>query len=278
MNRFATIIAMLITAGSAQAADRWDSLPETPALHAEKSGAVKVAGADIHYSLSGKGPAVVLLHGGPANSNYLANQFSALKKGHQVIAIDTRGHGQSTLGEEPLSYDRMADDVVAVLDKLGVEKAAVVGWSDGAITGLDLAMRHSDRVTKVFAFGANTTTAGVEAHPDERPAFGAFLKRAEQEYNTASKDKDQTFTKLNDALTAMYATQPNWTAQQLGGIKVPVLVADGDRDEVIKREHTEEIARSIPGAGLLILPNSSHFAFLQDPALFNAAMLDFIGG
>ena len=76
----------------------------------------------------------------------------------------------------------------------------------------------------------------------------------------------------------MRATQPNWTDAQLRSIRVPVLIADGDHDEAIVRSHTEYIARTIPGAGLLILPNASHFAFLQDLALFNAAMLDFLDG
>ena len=72
-------------------------------------------------------------------------------------------------------------------------------------------------------------------------------------------------------------TDPNWTDAQLQSIQAPVLVADGDHDEAIKRAHTEYIAATIPGAGLLILPNTSHFAFLQDPALFNAALLHFLG-
>jgi pimeloyl-ACP methyl ester carboxylesterase len=75
----------------------------------------------------------------------------------------------------------------------------------------------------------------------------------------------------------MWASQPNWTDAQLKRITAPVLVVDGDHDEAIKREHTEYIAATIPGAGLLILPNASHFAFLQDPGLFSYAVLHFLG-
>ena len=74
----------------------------------------------------------------------------------------------------------------------------------------------------------------------------------------------------------MWDSQPNWSDAQLKSITAPVEIADGDHDEAIKRAHTEYLAATIPGAGLLILPNTSHFAFLQDPALFNAAMLDFL--
>jgi pimeloyl-ACP methyl ester carboxylesterase len=75
----------------------------------------------------------------------------------------------------------------------------------------------------------------------------------------------------------MWETEPNWTDARLLSIRTPVLVVDGDHDEAIKRAHTEYIAATILGAGLLILPNTSHFAFLQDPMLFNAALLHFLG-
>ena len=93
---------------------------------------VDVDGAKIFYRVAGKGDPVVLLHGGRAKHNYLAGQFDLLAKDHTVVAIDTCGHGRSTLGTSGLSYDRMADDVIAVLDAAGIDKADVVGWSDGA--------------------------------------------------------------------------------------------------------------------------------------------------
>ena len=104
----------------------------------------------------------VLLHGGLANSDYWGNQVAALAPHHRVILVDSRGHGRSTRDARPFSYDLMADDVVGLLDKLKVPRADIVGWSDGAILGLDLAIRHADRVGKVFAFAANTQTAGVK--------------------------------------------------------------------------------------------------------------------
>ncbi|WEK12230.1 MAG: alpha/beta hydrolase [Candidatus Pseudomonas colombiensis] len=79
-----------------------------------------------------------------------------------------------------------------------------------------------------------------------------------------------------EQISHMWASQPNWSDADLGKIRTPVLIVDGDRDEAIKRDHTEYLAATIPGAGLLILPNASHFAFLQDPALFNAALLQFL--
>jgi pimeloyl-ACP methyl ester carboxylesterase len=126
----------------------------------------------------GSGPPVVLLHGGLANSDYLGNQARALARAHCVILVDSRGHGRSTRDQRPFGYDLMADDVVAPLDTLKIDKAAIVGWSDGAIIGLDLAMRHPERVTRVFAFGANTLTSGLKDGFENNPTFAAFLARA----------------------------------------------------------------------------------------------------
>ena len=149
-------------------------------------------------------------------------------------------------------------------------------WSDGAILGLDLAIRHPDRVGKVLAFAANTVTSGVQEGVEKNPTFAAFIERAGHEYAKLSatpKDYDAFVAQISK----MWETEPNWTDAQLQSIRAPVLVADGDHDEAIKRAHTEYIAATIPGAGLLILPNTSHFAFLQDPTLFNAALLHFLG-
>jgi pimeloyl-ACP methyl ester carboxylesterase len=255
----------------------WQTLPPTPApVAGERTGHAKVNGIDLYYAVIGNGPPVVLLHGGLANSDYWGNQVKALAPLHTVILMDSRGHGRSTRDARPYGYDLMADDVIALLDTLHVAKADVVGWSDGAILGLDLAIRHPDRIGKVFAFAANTVTSGVQEGVEKNPTFARFIERAGHEYTRLSatpKDYDAFVAQIS----RMWETQPNWTDAQLKSIKTQVLVVDGDHDEAIKRPHTEYIAATIPGAGLLILPNVSHFAFLQDPALFNAALLHFLG-
>src|SRR6185312_15346877 len=133
------------------------------------TGRAKVNGISLYYATIGHGPAVVMLHGGLANSDYLGQQVKVLAPHHQVILVDSRGHGRSTRDARPFGYDLMADDVVALLDTLHVAKADVVGWSDGGILGLDLAMRHPDRVGRIFAFAANTVTAGVQEGVEKNP-------------------------------------------------------------------------------------------------------------
>ena len=271
------LLILALSALRANAAERWEVLPPTPApIHSERSGQANANGISIYYAVYGKGSPVILLHGGLANADYWGNQIKALALHHTVIVLDSRGHGRSTRDSRPYGYDLMADDVVALMDVLKVPKADIVGWSDGAILGLDLAMRHPDRVNKVFAFAANTVTSGVKDGLEKNPTFAAFIERAGHEYEAHSATPKE-YDAFVAQISKMWASQPNWTDAQLKAITAPVLVADGDHDEAIKREHTEYIASTIPRAGLLILPNASHFAFLQDPALFNYAVQQFLG-
>ena len=131
--------------------------------------------------------------------------------------MDSRGHGRSTRDARPYSYDLMADDVVAVMDTLRITEADVVGWSDGAILGLDLAIRHPDRVGKVFAFAANTVTSGVQEGVEKNPTFARFIDRAGHEYARLSatpKDYDAFVAQISK----MWETEPNWTDAQLQSI------------------------------------------------------------
>jgi pimeloyl-ACP methyl ester carboxylesterase len=271
------LAATLPLASRAQAQKpRWLTLPSTPSLpKTEHSGYAAVNGIKVWYAAFGEGEPVVFLHGGLANANYWGLQIPAVAQHYRTIVMESRGHGRSSRDDRPYGYDLMADDVVALLDFLKIERAAIVGWSDGGILGLDLAIRHPSRVSKVFAFAANTDPSGVIDGTEKNPTFAAYIARAGQEYAKLSATPNG-YNAFVDAISKMWATQPNWTAQQLGAIKTPVLVVDGDHDEAIKRSHTEQIAVQVPGAGLLILPNTSHFAFLQDPDQFTWHILHFL--
>ncbi len=239
-------------------------------------GEVEANGIKIHYAIYGQGSPVIFLHGGVANMDWWGNQVPAVAAHRTVILMDSRGHGRSTRDERPYSYDLMADDVVALIDGLKIPKADIVGWSDGAIIGIDLAMRHKDRVGKIFAYGADTQTSGMIEGAEKTPVVVAAGKRLALEYAKYSATPTE-FRVFVDQMFKMWGDQPNWTDDQLKAIDTPVLVVDGDHDEWIKRAHTEYIAATIPRAGLLILPNASHFAPLQDPEMFNFAILHFLG-
>jgi pimeloyl-ACP methyl ester carboxylesterase len=277
MRQFILAALLAFAALPAVATERWETLPPTPApIATDRTGELAANGIKIHYAIYGEGSPVIFLHGGLANTDYWGNQVPAVAAHHTVILIDSRGHGRTTRDERPYGYDLMADDVVAALDALKIPKADVVGWSDGGILGIDLALRHKDRVGKVFAFAANTVTSGVVEGVEKNPTFAAYIYRAGHEYveHSATPKEYDAFV---DQISKMWADQPNWTDDQLKAIDTPILVVDGDHDEAIKRANTEYIAATIPHAGLLILPNVSHFAFLQDPDQFNFAILHFLG-
>jgi pimeloyl-ACP methyl ester carboxylesterase len=259
----------------ARAQNPWDQLPPTPALpKPERSGAAPVNGIRLWYAIYGHGATVILLHGGLANSNYWGFQIPALAPHFQVIAIDSRGHGRSTWDGQPISYHLMATDVIALMDALHIPQAAVVGWSDGAIIGLDIAIHHPERLTRLFAFGANSNVAG-ERSSEGSTTFAAYKRRTRAEYQQLSP-RPSDFTAFQEQLTKMWVSDPNFSDAQLRSIKVPTWIVDGDRDEIIKREDTDHMAALIPGAGELILPRTSHFAFLQDPKQFNEALRHFL--
>jgi pimeloyl-ACP methyl ester carboxylesterase len=288
MRGFARLLMLLVSSaflglGAAQAAGQppalqpWQVLPPTPApVAGERDGDMQANGISIHYAMIGQGPPVILLHGGLANMDYWGLQVPALSPRHTVILMDSRGHGRSTRDARPFGYDLMADDVVALLDGLGVHRADVVGWSDGAIIGLDLALRYPGHVGRVFAFAANANTAGVRPGVEKNPVFAAYIARAGQEYRALSPTPDG-YGAFVDAISHMWATEPNWSAARLRTIHAKVLIIDGDHDEAIRRGHTQWMASTIPGAAMVLLPRTSHFAFLQDPEAFNAALLRFVG-
>jgi pimeloyl-ACP methyl ester carboxylesterase len=251
------------------------TLPPTPTLPpSAQSGYAPVNGIKIWYATFGRGSPVILLHGGLANANYWGNQVRALERNYRVIVMDSRGHGRSTRNAQPYGYDLMASDVVGVMDYLHVRKAALVGWSDGAIIGLDIAMHHPQRLTKLFAFAANSDPSAVK-DIDKSPVFTAFIARAAKEYARLSPTPTQYQAFVNQ-IEKMWATQPHWTAADLARIKVPTWIVDADHDEAIKRENTEFMAAHIPGAGLLLQPEVSHFSFLQDPRQFDNDVLHFL--
>src|ERR1700732_1372677 len=274
MRPFLFSFLLVAAALPALAAERWETLTPAP-VATDRSGQAQVNGISIHYAIYGQGTPVIFLHGGLANTDYWGNQVAPVAAHHTVILMDSRGHGRSTRDARPYGYDLMADDVVALMDTLKIARADIVGWSDGGILGIDLAMRHKDKVGKVFAFAANTVTSGVKDGVENNPTFAAFIERAGHE-STASSATPKEYDAFVAQISKMWASQPNWTDAQLKAITASVLVVDGDHDEAIKREHTEYIAATIPRAGLLILPSASHFAFLQDPELFNYAVLHFL--
>ena len=247
-----------------------------PLPAASDQGFVDHDGARIRYSTYGTGTPVILLHGGLGHSGNWGWQVPALiGSGRRAVLIDSRGHGRSTRDARPYSYELMASDVLAVMDALQLEKAAIVGWSDGACTALILGAKAPERVAGVFFFGCNMDPSGTKEFV-MTPVIERCFGRHAKDYAQLSATPDQ-FEVFVGAVSEMMKTQPNYSAGDLAEIRVPVVIVQSEYDEFIKPEHAEYLARSIPRAELILMPGVSHFAPLQRPGQFNDVMLDFLG-
>ena len=278
MHRIVVLAALLFvtfTGAAARGEPQWLTLPPTPTLpEGGKIGLAPVNGIKLWYGEFGQGTPVILVHGGLANANYWGLLVRTLAPHYRVIVMDSRGHGRSSRDTRPYGYDLMADDVVALMDYLKIDKAALVGWSDGAIIGLDIALRHPERLMKLFAFAANSDPSAVK-DVEHDPVFSAFIARARKEYETLSPTPKEYDAFLKQ-IEKMWDSEPHWSAERLHTITVPTWIVDADHDEAIKRDNTLFMADNIPGSGLLIQPQVSHFSFLQDPAQFNGDVLHFL--
>lgn len=286
MRRLGIVLSLsalaLFASGAATAVERWQTLPPTPTLSKPSiTGHETINGARLWYAewnADSAGIPVLLLHGGYANSSYFGHLVrDLLKHGYRVIAMDSRGHGRSTRSDAPYSYHLMAEDVLGLLKALNVPRVNIVGWSDGGTIGYDLAIHHPEALARLFAFGANSDLTALNDGFDKAPAFAAYLKRVPAEYRRLSPTP-AAWESFDAAVGKMWSTEPNFTAEQLRSIHTPTMVADGEHDEAIKPAHLRHLSDTIPGARLTFLPGVSHFAMLQDPAAFDAAVIAFLEG
>ena len=254
---------------------RFEAEGAAPLPDVGKGKYVENDGAEVWYAACGVGLAVILLHGGLGNSGNWGYQVPALvENGYRAVVIDSRGHGRSTCDGKPYSYELMASDVIAVMDSLQLEKAALVGWSDGACTALVLASKFPERATGVFFFACNMDPSGTKEF-EFTPIVQRCFQRHVKDYQQFSATPDK-FDEFSESVGLMQRTQPNYSAEDLAQIRVPVAIVHSEHDEFIKREHAEYLARSIPNAEFIYLPGVSHFAPLQRPEQFNSAMLGFL--
>jgi pimeloyl-ACP methyl ester carboxylesterase len=226
----------------------------------------------IYYEVFGSGSPVLVLHGGLGSLVDMRYQIESLARNHLVIAPDSRGHGRSTDSAAPLTYAEMAEDMHALLDRLAIRTADIVGWSDGGITGLTLALRYPDRVGRLVVIGANFDPSGLVSPPLSDPS----VPPAPRAYRWTAPDPAH-WPVLYRKVAAMWRTQPRFTLQELGRIRSPTLVMAGEFD-VIQRAHTDTLAAAIPGAQEYIISGATHQAPLTHPTVVNARILEFLDG
>lgn len=239
-------------------------------------GYIQRDGARLWYGVIGEGPPVILLHGGLSSHRAWSGQIPALVgAGYQVVLFDSRGHGRSTLGRAPLTYERMAGDVGALIARLSLDRPAIVGWSDGAIIALVLAMNPAADLGPIYAFGANMNQDGVRPNAGDAAILKEVGPRLAADYAELSPAPD--FAGLARAVRTMQGSSLHYDADQVAHIHArAITVAIGAQDEFILPEHAVWIARAIPHADLEIFAGSGHFAPWRQPAAFNRSVLAFL--
>ena len=240
------------------------------------TGFAPVSDIQMYYEIHGDGTPLILLHGGLGSAENWGNQIPPFSKKYRVIALESRGHGRSTYSEKPIGYSLMASDVIAAMDFLEIRKAHVLGWSDGGIISLDLAINYPDRLIRVIAYGANYDASGFRADFGENEAVKSAIERMSADYQRLSPTPQQWDTFLAN-IGKMWASEPHFSPEQLNSITVPMLILAGDSDEGVLTEHTNEMARLIPTAELTFMSDTGHYAVWEKPEEFNEIVLEFLG-
>lgn len=220
----------------------------------------------LHYTETGTGEPLVLLHGNGEDSGYFVHQVAFFSPHRRVLAVDTRGHGQSPRGSAPFTIRQFAEDLLAFLDERGIEQADLLGFSDGANIALIFALRYPERVKRLILNGANLDPAGVKRSVQIPIELGCrmaslFAKRSAN-------------AKRNAELLGLMVNDPMIPAEELGKVTMPTLVIAGTKD-MIKEKHTRAIAQALPNARLVFVPGD-HFIANKNPEEFNRAVADFL--
>lgn len=229
----------------------------------------QVNGIALYYEVYGTGTPLVLLHGNGGSLADLHFQIAAFRPDHQVIAIDSRGHGRSEMGPGRLTYEQIADDAAALLAALHAGPADVFGWSDGGIVALLLALRHPSAVHRIALSGANLSPGALA--PGDLTGMAQDLRDARAQL--AAGDQSRPWATVCQQIDLML-TQPHITDAELARITAPALVLAGEHD-LIPEPHTRAIAAGLPRATLRIFAGAGHAALQEKPEEFNAALRTF---
>lgn len=228
-----------------------------------------VRGIKMYTEVYGNGKPLLMIHGNGGSMGAFGNNIPYFARKYKVIAVDSRAHGRTKDDRDSLSFEMMADDFDALLTAMHIDSAYVLGWSDGGINALVLAMRHPDKVIKLAATGANLW-------PDSTGLIPSYWVGEQRDYTNWQKRMPLKDAKAkNDYKIFMLDwVQPNIPLLALRAIKAPSLIIGGDHD-LIPVHHTVDIYRNIPNAQLWIVPNSGHATLVEHRDDFNRIVDDF---
>ena len=219
-----------------------------------------------HYVERGEGFPLLLLHGNGEECGYFSHQLETFSATRRAIALDSRGHGKTPRGEGPLSIRRFADDLLGFMDRLGLEKADLLGFSDGANVAMVFAMERPERVRKLVLNGGNLDARGIRPSTQIPIEIGFRVARFFARWSPRAR--------ANAELLNLMVNDPDIPPEDLARIQAPTLVVAGTRD-MVKEEHTRLIASRIPGAKLAFV-EGDHFVARGNPEEFDRVVLDFL--
>lgn len=222
----------------------------------------------LHYIEKGEGFPLILLHGNGSSSAYFEHQIPYFAKQYHVYAVDTRGHGASPRGTAPFTMRQFAEDLRSFMDAKNIEKAHILGFSDGGNIAMTFALRCPERIERLILNGANLHTSGVKRHLQIPIEIGYRLARL------SAKKSPQA--KQNAEMLGLMVNEPNLKAEQLKAVYMPTLVIVGSND-MIKSSHSKEIADALPDARLVTL-NGGHCIAKESPEAYNRVVDAFLKG
>lgn len=249
---------------------------------------VQVGDISMYYEVYGKGEPLLLLHGGYGSIETMSGMIAAFSKKYQVIALDSRSQGRTTDSDEKeLTYAQMALDVNGFMDKLHINKAMFVGWSDGGNIALELAIVHPEKMDKAVILGSNFLgekygiVLPIDTTWKMNPQDPLFAKTKSKlanyftTYDRMAPDKSKIASAKKKVADNAF-NNPNISIQQLNAIQVPFLVMAGDHDMFII-DHTVALYKNLPKASLYIVPDASHISPFEEPELVQAEILRYLG-
>lgn len=233
---------------------------------AEIGSGVQKNDISLFYEEEGTGEPLILLHGNGEDHTYFKHQIEYFSRNRRVIAIDTRGHGQSERGTAPFTIRQFADDLYLFMQEQGIEKADILGFSDGGNIALCFAMKYPQAVKRLISDGANLDTSGVKASFQIPVEIGYRIVSVFAKFSPKAKAKKE--------MLGLMVNDPNIDPAELSKITAPTIVMAGTND-IIKHKHTEKIAASIPGSKLVFI-KGDHSIARKEPEAFNAAVDEFL--
>jgi pimeloyl-ACP methyl ester carboxylesterase len=226
-------------------------------------------GVTLYYETYGSGEPLLLVHGNGGSIGDFAAQIPFFRTRYRVIAMDSRDQGKSSDSSGTLTYEKMTDDLAALLDHLKTGPVNVLGWSDGGIEALLLGIRHPQKVKKIVAMAANLNPSDTAVQPE----IIAAVKKMVAEMPAKVRNTPQGKRELR--VISIVFEQPHIDPRALEKITAPTLVLAGDHD-LIRDEHTVEIYHHLPNGRLAIFPSATHMIPFDDPATFNSTVERFL--